>query len=75
MQLLRYIENQVEHYASFNRKRGKAIQLTKNLLFVLVRLFGDQYTLKQAKKAQKPNALGQLKTAPRVPRSAAFGSR
>jgi len=51
MQLLQYIENQVEHYASFNRKREKAIQLTRSLLFVLVRLFGDLYTLKQAKKA------------------------
>jgi len=46
MQLLQYIENQVEHYASFNRKREKAIQLTRNLLFVLVRLLGDLYTLK-----------------------------
>ncbi len=51
MQLLQYIENQVDHYASFNQKRKKAIQLTKNLLFVLVRLFGDLYRLKQAKKA------------------------
>ncbi|MCD4804686.1 MAG: hypothetical protein K8R13_05310 [Methanococcoides sp.] len=49
LQLLQYIEEQVEHYASFNKKREKAVQLTMNLLFVLVRLFGDLYSVKQQK--------------------------
>ena len=49
MKLLEYIENQVNHYVSFNQKREKASQITKNLLFVLVRLFGDLYMLKQKK--------------------------
>ena len=48
LELLQYLENQVENYVSFNRKREKAIQLTRNLLFILVRLFGDLYALKKA---------------------------
>ena len=49
--LLQYLENQVKRYAFFNHKREKAIQFTTNLLFVLVRLFGDLYALKQTKKS------------------------
>jgi len=51
IQLLQYIENQVGQYASSNQEREKAMQLAINLLFVLVRLFGDLYTLNQSKKA------------------------
>ncbi len=46
MDLLKYLETQVEHFASFEKKREKAIEFTMNLLFVLVRLFGDLYALK-----------------------------
>lgn len=51
MELLLYLEHQVEHYASFNKRRENAIQLTMNLLFILVRLLGDLYLLKQTKRA------------------------
>ncbi|MCD6584452.1 MAG: hypothetical protein J7K96_01700 [Desulfobacteraceae bacterium] len=43
LELLRYLENEVDRYASFKKKRTKAIQVTNNLLFVLVRLMGDLY--------------------------------
>ncbi len=49
--LLQYIENEVMKYVSFDRKRSAASQLTTNLLFVLVRLMGDLYTLKTIKSA------------------------
>jgi hypothetical protein len=49
--LLRYLENEVMKYVSFDRKRAAASQLTTNLLFVLVRLMGDLYNLKTIKSA------------------------
>ena len=51
LELLQYLEDQVENYVSFNKKREKASQLTKNLLFVLVRLFGDLYAYNRTSNA------------------------
>ncbi len=45
LELLRYLENEVAKYASFNKKRAKASHITNNLLFVLVRLMGDLYNI------------------------------
>jgi hypothetical protein len=47
--LLQYLENEVRKYVSFNKERSEASLLTTNLLFVLVRLFGDLYALKPTK--------------------------
>ena len=49
--LLQYLENEVTKYASFDKRRAVASHLTTNLLFVLVRLMGDLYSLKKAKSA------------------------
>ena len=46
LELLKYLENDVRKYASFDEKRVHASHLTNNLLFVLVRLMGDLYKLK-----------------------------
>jgi hypothetical protein len=43
MALLAHLRDEIERYASFNRRRGSAIHLTNNMLFVLVRLLGDMY--------------------------------
>jgi len=51
LELLEYLENEVTKYASFNNERISAIQITNNLLFVLVRLMGDLYKLKASKSA------------------------
>lgn len=47
--LLQYLEKEVRKYVSFNKERSEASLLTTNLLFVLVRLFGDLYALKPIK--------------------------
>jgi hypothetical protein len=44
--LLKHLENEVISYASFKHQRVFAIHVTTNLLFVLVRLMGDLYSLK-----------------------------
>jgi hypothetical protein len=49
LELLKYIDGQVEHYASFDEARAAASQITNNLLFVLVRLVGDLYNLAERK--------------------------
>jgi hypothetical protein len=41
LDLLQYLEGEVVKYASFKNAREKAISITNNLLFVLVRLLGD----------------------------------
>jgi hypothetical protein len=46
MALLEYLGKQVVHYASVKRDRLPAMQLTTNLLFVLIRLMGDLYSIK-----------------------------
>lgn len=43
LELMQYLEVKVVRYASFKKKRKKAIRITSNLLFVLVRLMGDLY--------------------------------
>ena len=43
MELLQYLNEQVENYASFKHSRQKGVQLTNNLLFVFVRLLDDIY--------------------------------
>lgn len=45
LNLLQYLEQEVVKYASFQNVRIPAITLTNNLLFVLVRLMGELYTL------------------------------
>jgi hypothetical protein len=46
IELLRYLENEVMKYASFNKKRATASHFTNSLLFVLVRLMGELYMVK-----------------------------
>lgn len=43
LELMQHLENEVVKYASFKKARKKAVLLTNNLLFVLVRLIGDLY--------------------------------
>lgn len=51
LNLLQYLESEVVKYASFKSARKKAISITNNLLFVLVRLLGDLYYSVQTKNA------------------------
>jgi hypothetical protein len=51
LNLLQYLENKVEKYASFKKNRSKAVHVTNNLLLVLVRLMGDLYNTEAAKSA------------------------
>ncbi len=44
IELLEYLRKEVVKYASFDPKREQAIDLTANLLLILVRLFGDLYS-------------------------------
>jgi hypothetical protein len=46
--LLQYLDTEVRKYASFDKKRAGATHLTINLLFVLVRLMGDLYSVDKA---------------------------
>lgn len=46
IELLRYLGDEVKKYASFDKNRVPAIKFTTYLLFVLVRLMGDLYSLK-----------------------------
>lgn len=46
LELLRYLENEIMKYASFNKKRATASHFTNSLLFVLVRLLGELYMVK-----------------------------
>ena len=43
IELLQYLDEQVENYASFKHSRQKAVQITNNLFFVFVRLLDDIY--------------------------------
>ncbi len=43
IELLQYLDEQVKNYASFKRSRQKGVQITNNLLFVVVRLMDDIY--------------------------------
>jgi hypothetical protein len=51
LDLLQYLEGEVVKYASFKSAREKAISITNNLLFVLVRLLGDLHYCIQTKNA------------------------
>ena len=44
IELLEYLRREVIEYASFDAKREQAVDLTANLLLILVRLFGDLYS-------------------------------
>ena len=44
MGLLEHLDIEVEKYASFKKERQSAIQVTNNLLFVIVRLMDELYT-------------------------------
>ena len=44
MSLLEHLDREVEKYASFKKERQSAIQVTNNLLFVIVRLMDELYT-------------------------------
>jgi len=46
MDLLKYLNDAVIQYAKINKNRMDAIGLTNNLLFVLVRMFGELYSTK-----------------------------
>lgn len=43
LEFLSYLDEQVQHYASFKSSRKKAIHVTNNLLFVVIRLMDDIY--------------------------------
>ncbi len=43
LELLQHLDEQVRNYASFKPSRKKAIHVTNNLLFVVVRLMDDIY--------------------------------
>jgi hypothetical protein len=43
-ELLQYLDEQVKNYATFKSSRTKAIHITNNLLFVVVRLMDDIYS-------------------------------
>jgi hypothetical protein len=43
LELMVYLDNQVKNYAGFQNSRKKAIHITNNLLFVVVRLMDDIY--------------------------------
>lgn len=43
LELLHYLDEQVKKYSSFQSARKKAVQVTNNLLFVVVRLMDDIY--------------------------------
>ena len=43
MELLKYLDEQVKNYVSFKHSRQKGVQITNNLLFVVVRLMDDIY--------------------------------
>jgi hypothetical protein len=43
MELLQYLDEQVKNYASFKQSRQKGVQITNNLLFVVIRLMDDIY--------------------------------
>jgi len=51
LELMQHLESEVVRYASFKKARNKAILLTNNLLFVLVRLLGDIYLSVETKNA------------------------
>ncbi|WP_252179480.1 hypothetical protein [Endozoicomonas sp. 4G] len=46
VELMVYLNCEVARYSSFNKSRVEASQITRNFLFVLVRLMGDLYTEK-----------------------------
>ena len=51
VELMVYLNSEVAKYASFKMPRVKASQITRNFLFVLVRLMGDLYSSKEQAKA------------------------
>ena len=44
LEFLEYLNEQVQNYASFKPDRKKAVHITNNLLFVIVRLMDDIYS-------------------------------
>ncbi len=51
LELMNHLEFEVIKYASFKTARNKAVQITNNLLFVLVRLMGDLYSITNENRA------------------------
>ena len=47
-ELIQHLEREVQNYASFKRQRRSAIDITRNWLFVFVRLMDDLYSKKKA---------------------------
>ena len=47
LDLMHYLQNEVANYASFKKTRVAACQVTNNYLFILVRLLGDLYKLRE----------------------------
>ena len=43
LELVRLLNDEVDKYASFNKERVCAVQITRSLLFVIVRLMDDLY--------------------------------
>ena len=46
LELLKYLEEKLQNYASFQEDRQKVTLLTSNLIFVIVRLMSDLYSEK-----------------------------
>lgn len=53
--LLKHLQEEVLKYASWKKQRTRAVHITNNLLFVLVRLMGELYST----QAPKANGHGQ----------------
>ena len=51
VELMNYLNSEIAKYASFKKPRVRASQVTRNFLFVLVRLMGDLYSSKEQTKA------------------------
>jgi len=48
IELVQYLDSEVQDYASFQRQRRCAIEITNNFLFVVVRLMDDLYSKKKS---------------------------
>jgi hypothetical protein len=48
IELVRYLDREVQKYASFQRQRRCAIEITNSFLFVVVRLMDDLYSKKMS---------------------------
>lgn len=48
IELIQYLEREVQNYASFKKQRRGAIEITRSCLFVVVRLMDDLYSKKES---------------------------